>query len=131
MKETHGQGRRTRRNYRRRRIAGRLLLGLLLVLVPLVAPYLYRTARQWGTASATIGFTETNSAAGELTAIVTIDDDATIETIATCKPASDGKGSSCTAPVRLRRGAHAVKVRVMHSDGRWTPESEPTVIDVP
>lgn len=108
----------------------RIALASLLVLVPLVGPHLYRAVQQWGTSTATIGFTETNNLSGTLPALVTVDDEGTIETVATCQPPSDGTGSSCTAPVRLRRGTHSVKVSVRHPDGRWTPQSEPTVINV-
>jgi hypothetical protein len=78
----------------------------------------------------TLGFQETNQATGTLPAVITLGDGTAIEALATCEPRPEGP-SSCSAPARIPRGPHIVRVRVMHPDGRWTPDSEPTSIDVP
>jgi hypothetical protein len=122
--------RRRHRSTQRRELGRRLELGLRIVLVALVGVAAAMLAWSFRASEATIGFDETNGASGTLASVVTVDRKTQMTASATCRPRETGP-SDCRLSLKLPSGEHFIQVRVKHPDGRWTPDSTPTVIEVP
>jgi hypothetical protein len=120
---------RRRRFSHRRRFGRRLEIALPIILVVLVAAAAAVVVRYFMGIEATIGFDEANRASGTFPAIVTVDRDRQVQATATCRPRQDGP-SECQVALRLRRGEYFIQVRLKHPDGRWTPDSTPTLIEI-
>ena len=101
-----------------------------MILVALVGVAAAMVVRFFRGSEATIGFDETNRAAGSLPAIVTVDRATQMEATATCIP-RQGAPSDCRLSLKLPSGEHVIQLRLKHPDGRWTPDSAPTVIAIP
>ena len=122
--------RRRHRSTQRRQLGRRLEIGLRLVLIALVGVAAAMLARFFHRSEATIGFDETNGASGTLAVIVTVDRTTQMAATATCRPRENAP-SDCRLSLEVPSGEHFIQVRVKQPDGRWTPDSTPTVLEVP
>jgi hypothetical protein len=105
-------------------------MALRIILVALVGVAAAMVVLFFRESEVTIGFDETNRASGTLPAIVTVDRDRQMTTTASCR-AREGAPSECRLSLKLPSGEHFIQIRLQHPDGRWTPDSDPTVIEVP
>ena len=121
---------RRHRSTQRRELGRRLELGLRIVLIALVGVAVAMLVRFFHKSEATIAFDETNGASGTLDAIVTVDRTTQMTATATCR-AKENAPSDCRLSLELPSGEHFIQVRVKQPDGRWSPDSTPTVLEVP
>jgi len=122
--------RRRHRSTQRRALGRRLEIGLRIVLIALVGVAAAMLVRFFHKSEATIGFDETNGASGTLAVIVTVDRTMQVTATATCQPRENAP-SDCRLSLVLPSGEHFIQVRVKQPDGRWTPDSAPTILEVP